>query len=142
MREIFSSVVFCLIFSFYPLSLQGEKVTKDSLEGVFYVSSLYGHIYQLPSIHSMALTTVACGHPVKVYSMKEKNRDKRDWRKVKTVGLQGYMELKSLKTQKIICLQNQYPKFFNSLDLTASEMYYLGRLPSLYVEGRSKVRIP
>ena len=108
--------------------------------GVFYFSEMYGHVHQFPSVYSAALTTVACGHPIKVYpSSVSKGEEKPGWSRVQLVGIEGHMQSDYLAEKPKKCFQDRYSQFFNALELSVTEMYYLGRLPSLYIRGRSKV---
>lgn len=110
--------------------------TEEQPLGVFYFSEMFGQIHQFPSIDSIGLTTVACGHPIKVYPM---DKDKKDWKRVKVVGIEGYILSRMLKPTPGECFQGRYSDFFNALDLSVTDMYYFGRLPELYIRGRSKV---
>ena len=85
----------------------------------------------------VVLPTVACGHPIKVYQTKT---SRPGWKLVKTVGVEGYIQSNYLRPRQVKCFQDRYPKFFDSLELSITDMYYLGRLSDLYIRGKSKVR--
>ena len=130
-----------LFTGFFARSEVSDK--SDQAVGVFYFSPMYGHIYQFPNIDSVSLTTLSCGHPLRVYPMKDHQSKKGlEWRRVKTVGLEGYVEAKYLLDKREQCFQDRYTKFFNALNFSVTEMYYLGRLSSLYIDGHSKVSRP
>ena len=137
--------VFLLLFLFPVFGFSSQTnlpVPKERHLGIFYFSEMFGHIYQFASIDSSALTTIACGHPIRVYPAKKQDESKNrsGWSRVKVVGIEGYIQSSYLRPKQVTCFQGQYNKFFNALNLSVTEMYYLGRLPSLYIRGRSKVK--
>ena len=133
---IFLKTLFLTIFISSSLGVSAVR-SKDKLLGVFYFSEIFGHIHQFPSIYSSSLTTVSCNHPMKVYKTKA---SKPGWRLVKTVGLEGYVQSEYLAPKQLKCFQSRYPKFFDALELSITDMYYWGRLSDLYIKGKSKVR--
>lgn len=143
MRGIGLLVLSLLLMGSFAFSKKKEAKEEMAL-GVFYFSPpMFGHIYQLPSIDSVSLTTLSCGHPLRVYPAKEGlARSESLWKRVKTVGIEGYVQAKYLFKKKKSCIQDRYPKFFNALSFSVTEMYYLGRLSSLYIDGQSKVKRP
>jgi len=91
------------------------------------------------------MTTVACGHPIKVYKIMRKGMPPAivfngGWNFVKVGPYDGYLQRKYLSSRRVPCFQDKYPKFFENFDLDLSELYYWGRLYDLYVNGKSKVR--
>jgi hypothetical protein len=92
------------------------------------------------------MTTTECGHPVKVY--KRVSRDgknirvsfNRTWKLVKVGSYEGYINSVQLGSRKKSCFQDQYPKFFDSLEMGINDMFYWGKLKNQYVTGKSRAR--
>ena len=141
-RKVFNHLTIAVLLGFFALvgnaKKGGEATAKKQLPvGVWYFSQMFGHVHQSRSIYAPILTTVACGHPMKVYPTKgAKDR----YRRVATVGIEGYVLSRHLKSRQVKCLQLRYPNFFNRLELSATDMYYWSRLSDLYVRGRSGVK--
>lgn len=123
-------MILFLIVSFSALS-------KQKVLGVYYIKNFFGHVHDRQSAYAASLTTLGCGHPVKAYS---KRNIKPSWLYIKTAGVKGYIQRDFVSNRKPDCFQSNYPKFFNSLDLSLSEMYYWGKLYDMYKIGKSKVR--
>lgn len=124
-----------VVFISLLLSLQ---LSAKKFVGVFYYKNLFGHVHETADEYSSSLTTVACGHPMKVYERPE--IDEQKWAHVSTAGNKGYVLRKDLLATKPSCMQAKYPGFFNSMDLGLTQMYYWGKLNDMYIEGKSRVR--
>ena len=111
---------------------------NNKLVGVFYYKNTFGHIHERSDPYSSSLTTVACGHPLKVYQKSDYVR--KGWSYVKTAGITGYVQNKFLFKSKPVCMQAKYPRFFNAMELSLTDMYYWGKLNDMYIEGKSRVR--
>ena len=140
-RKVFNHLTLAVLLGFFTLvgnAKKGGEVTakKQPPVGVWYFSQMFGHVHQSRSIYAPILTTVACGHPMKVYPAK----GAKDYRRVATVGIEGYVLSRHLESRQVKCLQLRYPNFFNHLELSVTDMYYWSRLSDLYVRGRSGVK--
>lgn len=137
----------------YSIPLEGLNLQMDVKSKIFILSSLlfvtnisaevkyykniFGHIHQNKTTASVSLTTISCGHPVRII---KRGNSKSPWIKVKTAGKEGFIFKKFLQNKRPKCFASKFPKFFNALDLDISEMYYWGRLYDQYIDGRTKVQ--
>lgn len=101
---------------------------------VVYFNKIFGHVHQNPSRYSQSLSTVSCGHPVKVLGKT------KEWSIVKVGPYKGHIQDMNLSSRRPYCFQDRYPKFFNDFKLTVTEMYYWGRLYDLYSSSKTTVR--
>lgn len=124
----------------------GTNEMKKTLIGVKFFSQMMGNVHQNPSRYSQVLTTISCNHPVKV--MKETSKDGKDfvlfgedkWNLVTVGPYSGYVMADYLADKKNTCFEEEYPKFFDGLNLDINDLYYWARLYDQYVQGKSKVR--
>jgi hypothetical protein len=105
--------------------------------GRMYYSNFLGHVHKNPSKDSTSLTIVQCSHSVELLKAKS---PVSGWTYVKVGGERGYVQTNFLEAKRPVCLQEKYPKYYNSLGLSISEMYYWGRLYDQYLQGKSKIR--
>ncbi len=115
-----------------------QEVTEDEKSkylGIYYANTFFGNIHRNPSRYSDSLTTIACGHPLKIYQDKEAIEG---WRKVFIGESKGFVLVEILSEKKPVCFQEQYPKFFDGLGLDLSDMYYWGRLFDQAITGVTK----
>lgn len=137
-------LILLMNFSFAQEDFMAGKVVK--VHKVSYFKLLFGHIHRNPSRYSNSLSTLSCGHPVKVFEWsnqgsKEKTLDvNEDWYFVQVGPYRGYMLKESLSEKKPNCLQDQYPRFFDSIGLELTDMYYWGKLNDHFLNGKSRVR--
>ncbi len=135
-----------ILISLLFLSSSISAQDKDVLDKVMYVKSLFAQVHKNPSKYSNYMTTVECGHPVKVYKKVSKKGDSvrilfnRTWHLVKVGAYDGYMNAIQLSSKKGECFQDNYPKFYDSVDISINEMFYWGKLYDQYVTGKSRVR--
>ena len=101
---------------------------------VKYLATPWGHIHQNSSRYSTSLTTVSCGHPLKIYEVG------KAWHKVQAGPYTGYVRNEQLLDKKPTCLQDKYPKFFDDLKLEITEMYYWGKLYDHYIEDKTRLK--
>jgi hypothetical protein len=105
--------------------------------GRLYYSNFLGHVHKNPSKDSTSLTIIQCSHSVALLKSKVATEG---WRYVRVGSERGYVQSRFLSSKRPSCLQEKYPKYYNSLNLTISEMYYWGRLYDQYLQGKSKIR--
>jgi hypothetical protein len=117
-------------------SITYARVRKKT---VVYYKKTYGHIHELANKYSPSLTTIACGHPMAFIREKEDKVGKL-WVKVVASNIKGYVDLKHISKTRPVCPQRLYPKFWNSLNMDVSELYYWGRLYDQFIEGNSNIR--
>lgn len=105
--------------------------------GRLYFTEFLGHVHQHPLKSSNSVTIVQCSHYVKV--LKKAGLD-ADWVYAQVGEDKGYIQRKNLSDKKPTCFQEKYPKFYQSLNLSLTEMYYWGRLYDQYSEGKSELK--
>jgi hypothetical protein len=122
------------MFSFAETAPTDEKVV-----GVFYLTPLFGHIHQTSMRTSASLTTIQCGHPVKVIES-SKVEVSEDWAYVQVADYKGFVLKHYLSQKRPECFQGKYPKFFDALNMDLAELYYWGRLYDHYVQNETRVK--
>ncbi len=129
-----------LLFIFLSLFSFGETTpTDEKVVGVFYLTPLFGHIHQSSARTSASLTTVQCGHPVKVIES-SKVEVSSDWAYVQVADYKGFVLKYYLSPKRPECFQGKYPKFFDALNMDLAELYYWGRLYDHYVQNETRVK--
>ena len=128
-----------LALSLMLLSLNSFAKKEKTLRIVYY-KNLFGHIHKNPSRYSQSLSTISCGHPIKILGLEGKEIQSGDFSKVKVGPYVGYIDRKYLSSRKRQCFQDRYPRFFDNIGLSLSDMYYWGKLYDQYVYGRSTVQ--
>ncbi|HAZ12053.1 MAG: hypothetical protein A2X86_06625 [Bdellovibrionales bacterium GWA2_49_15] len=125
---------------------QGAQAAETkSVIGVFYLKPMFAHLHQNASRYSSSLTTLACGHAIKVLQSTKENTPPEvvfngSWNLVSVGPYEGYIRSEFLSPTKVECFQDKYTKFFDIFELDLAELYYWGRLYDLYSQGKSKVR--
>lgn len=117
---------FLLIF-FALISFQ----SKAQINGIAYFSNMFGHLHQQANSNSISLTTLACGHPLKLGKMKKNGKE--EWFSSQVGAHEGFINKSFVVEKKPECFQSSYPAFFNTLNLDLAEMYYWGRLFDQYI---------
>lgn len=133
----------CFIFIFFLnlTLLQAKEQTGVIKTG--YLNQMFGHIHQNPSRYSQSMSTVACGHPLKVMKLVQEDGTEKvifskEWNRVSTGPYEGYIQERYISDKKPSCFQDRFPKFFQAINLELTEMYYWGRLYDHYDWGHSK----
>ena len=124
---------------------QNEGRATKSVVGVFYLKPMFAHVHQNASRYSSSLTTLACGHPVKVLQVSRENLPLEivfngAWNFVSVGPYEGYIRSEFLSPTSVDCFQDKFTKFFDLFELDLAELFYWGRLYDLYWQGKSKVR--
>lgn len=114
------------------------KSTDEKIVGIFYFKPMFGHVHQTSVRTSASLTTIQCAFPVKVIES-SKVQVGQEWAYVQVADYKGFILKQYLSDKKPSCLQGRYPKFFDSLNLDLSELYYWGRLYDHYTQGETRV---
>ena len=150
-------IFFFIFFVSYEAMASGPEKNKASkaivvksesqrkVVGVKYFSQVMGNVHQNASRFSQVLTTISCNHPIKV--MREFSKDGKDltslsdpnWTLVNVGPYEGYLMTDYLVEKKSVCAEEEYPKFFDGLELDITDLYYWARLYDQYVQGKSKV---
>ncbi len=120
---------FLLLLIFPLFCLADTKVIM-----VKYLNTPWGHVHQNSSRYSTSLTTVSCGHPLKVIEIN------KGWTKVIAGPYTGFVQDIHLNVKKPECIQDKYPRFFDDLKLEITQMYYWGKLYDQYIEGKSRLK--
>ena len=119
------------------LFLNSALITQTNAEEVVYLTTFLGHVHQSPSRLSPSLTTIQCGHPIKI--IKDKNVIiSEDWERVQVADWKGFVWKKHISAHKPNCFQARYPKFVDAFNLDLTELYYWGRLNDHWEEGRAE----
>lgn len=121
------------------LSFAETTSTDEKVVGIFYMKPLFGHVHQSSVRTSASLTTIQCAHPVKVLES-TKVSVSREWAYVQVADYRGFIMKQFLSEKKPDCFQGKYPKFFDTLNMDLSELYYWGRLYDHYVQGETRVQ--
>ena len=127
--------ILALFIIFTAPSFAKEKALR-----VAYYNHLFGHIHKNPSRYSISLSTISCGHPIKIMGTDGKVTMSGNFYKVNVGPYKGYISKKYLNKKKPDCFQDRYPRFFDNLDMSLTDMYYWGKLYDQYVYGRSTVK--
>lgn len=112
-------------------------LAQEKNVGVFYFGRILGHVHQSPTRVSPSLTTIQCGHPLKVIE-DPKVVVSDDWALVSVADWKGFVWKPHLQDKRPSCVQGEFPKFFDALELDLAELYYWGRLNDHWVEARVK----
>jgi hypothetical protein len=131
-------MIFVFIFSTL-LSFAETSSSDEQVVGVFYMTPLFGHVHQSSVSTSASLTTIQCAHPVKVIES-TKVSVASEWAYVEVADYRGFILKEYLSEKKPVCFQGKYPKFFDSLNMDLSELYYWGRLYDQYIQGETRVQ--
>jgi hypothetical protein len=130
MESVMKLIKFILMMNFFVL-LQVQAAE------IVYLNTFLGHVHQSPSRLSPSLTTIQCGHPIKV--IKEANvMVSEDWERVQVADWKGFIWKKHISSSKPDCYQARYPKFVDAFNLDLTELYYWGRLNDHWEEGRAE----
>lgn len=121
------------------LSFAETTSTDEKVVGVFYMKPLFGHVHQSAVRTSASLTTIQCAHPVKVIES-SKVSVSPEWAYVQVADYHGFILKQFLSESKPDCIQGKYPKFFDSLNMDLSELYYWGRLYDHFIQGETRVQ--
>ncbi len=136
--------IFTLLISLFLIPSVFAKENSDYV-GIMFYKNFFGNIHQNSSRYSATLTTVSCGHPIKVYKPKvskgtQSSDNFSDWQSVKVGPYEGFVLNELLSTSRPDCFQDQFSKFFELFDLNLAELFYWGRLYDQYVTGKSRVK--
>lgn len=129
-----------VLFLIFTLFLSSTTFSKEKTSRVMYFNKLFGHIHKNASRYSQSLSTIGCGHPIKILKDKRGEIIRNNFHKVKVGPYVGYISQKYLKSKKSKCFQDRFPRFFDNLGLSLTDMYYWGKLYDQYVYGRSTVQ--
>ncbi|MBT7610358.1 MAG: SH3 domain-containing protein [Bacteriovoracaceae bacterium] len=126
-------------------TLSEAKVIKKSVVRIAFMKDMFAHVHQNPSKYSTAVTTISCGHPVKIYKVTEHDGRSaetfnKSYKFIKVGPYDGYIMMHLLSEKRPKCFQDKYPRFFDQFEMDISEMYNWGRLNDLYLQKRTRVR--
>ena len=120
------------------------SLTAKSNFQIKYYNNFFGNVHQNPSRFSTTLTTISCGHPIKIYRTKEtigeEFKSSMSWSKVKVGPYTGYIKDDFLDIGRPYCFQDVFPKFFDLFEMDLTELYYWGKLYDQYIIGKSRIR--
>ncbi len=136
-------------FAVTPASSKTKIATSENtktISGIKYFTQTMGNIHQNASRYSQVLTTISCNHPLKI--LKLTSKDGKDlsslsdpnWTLVSAGPYEGYMLSDYLSDKKNTCIEEEYSKFFDGLELDINDLYYWARLYDQYVQAKSKVQ--
>ena len=84
------------------------------------------------STDSLAVTTLTCS--ASLYEVENSSKSK-NWLKVKSGGVSGYVKRASITKKKGECLSHREKLIFNSLSLSAEEIYFWAKLNEHFISG-------
>ena len=119
---------------FFLNTAHAEKVV-----GRLYYNKIMGHVHKNPSTYSASLTTIQCGHALKLIEDSEISTP-LGWFYVKAGEDRGFIKEDFLSSKRPKCFQARYPKFFNALNLDLTDMHYWGRLYDHYMLEESRAK--
>ncbi len=129
-------LIFTILFS--P-NLSAKKKYRN-VAFIGYYKNLFGHIHKNPSRYSQSLSTIGCNHPIKVLGKKGNPTMKSGFYHVNVGPYKGYLKKGDISKKRNKCYQNKYPRFFDYVNPSLTEMYYWGKLYDLYNQGKSKIK--
>jgi hypothetical protein len=137
-----------IIFLFSSFSFAEDLNSYDKkMMKVAYYTQIFGHIHRNPSRYSNSLSTIGCGHPLKLYELRPKGKPEPvitlvdgKWYFVSAGPYEGYVLSEFISDSKPDCFQDRYPKFFDELGLELADMYYWGKLSDQLLNGRSRAK--
>ncbi len=149
MKRMFVVTLSSLFVLSSALQASGTKIKSiesKSIMSVKYFAQAMGNVHQNASRSSQVLTTISCNHPVKI--LKLVSKDGKDltslgdsnWTFVSVGPYEGYVMSDYLSEKKNTCIEEEYSKFFDGLELDINDLYYWARLYDQYVQGKSKVQ--
>ena len=144
MKKLSVILMAFLLVSTCFVNLQAKE-SKKKVARIAFFKEIFGHIHQNPSKYSTAITTISCGHPVRVYKVTDSDgRTAEIFNKkymfIKAGPYDGYILKSLLSSQRPKCFQDKYPRFFDQFEMDISELYNWGRLYDLYLVKRTRVR--
>lgn len=125
--------IFMVVISFFlnPLYIEAKVVARMRFQAIM------GHLHKNPSRFSSSLTTLQCGHPVKIIEDTTIHTP-AGWFYAQVGQDKGYIQEHFLNATHPKCLQGRYQRFFNELNLDLSDMYYWGRLSDYFDVGETR----
>lgn len=129
-----------IILTFLLAFNVNAKTSRSEIAFIGYYKNLFGHIHKNPSRYSHSLSTIGCNHPIKVLGKKGNPTVKSGFYYAEVGPYKGYLRKIDVSRKKNACYQNKYPRYFDYLNLSVTEMYYWGRLYDLYNQGKSKIK--
>ncbi len=138
--NLISLIFLCL----FQLKLDAKESQKVVVRIAFF-KKIFGHIHQNPSKYSTSITTISCGHPIKIYNVigpdgRRAEIFNKKYMLIKAGPYDGYVLKSLLSKDRPKCFQDEYPRFFDQFELDISEMYNWGRLNDLYLVRRTRVK--
>lgn len=129
----------CLILpllTFFVMNLEANA-SGERLIGTRHMTAVFGHVHETPSRTGTILTTIECGHPLRVFARRQGESEQSlingEWRFIKTGPYEGFILDRDLSTKKLQCPQDKYPKFFEELGLSITQMHFWARLYGQYL---------
>lgn len=121
-------VILCILFCAGFFCATSFAQTK-------YFNQTFGHIHTKPYSSSPSATGLSCGE---IVTMNKSNASlEKDWESVSFGDKKGYVYIKHLSNYKPSCLQEDYPAFFQALELDLTEIYLWGKLGDHFIEFES-----
>lgn len=136
-------VICAMFFSSNNILFAKQNVEVKSVLKIMYFNETMGNVHQNASRYSQTLTSVSCNHPIKVLRIQSAATEQvfygnGEWVQVQAGPYEGFLLKDLLSDSKVECFQDQYPKFFEEMNMSITDLYYLGRLNDQYLTGKSK----
>ncbi|GEM_PF-974208 len=114
--------------------IESKQAEAKYLPGIHYYNQMYGTVHLQKGSDAETVTTISCGQPLRVIEFE------KEWGNVKVGPYTGFIKKEYISAKKTPCFQDDYPKFFNLLNLELSEIYHWGRLYDQYIIGKSRIK--
>jgi hypothetical protein len=139
-RLIFIATAFFLIGNH-----SHARIVKKTVVRIAFLNKMFAHVHQNASRYSTAITTLSCGHPVKIYKVTENTGHSaetfnKSYKFIKVGPYDGYILKNLLSSSRPKCFQDKFPRFFDQFEMDIAQMYNWGRLNDLYLLKRTRVR--
>ena len=121
------------------LFLNMNIVASEKVVGRLYLITFMGHVHRNPTKLSSSLTTLQCAHALKVLE-DDAVSVPSGWVYVQAGDDKGFIESSQLSATRPECFQQRYPRFYTTLNLDLTDMYYWGRLFDHFSSGKSRVK--
>ncbi len=112
-------------------------LAKDVVLGRKYFNQFLGHLHKNPDSDSTSMTIIQCSHSVKVL---KKANVLAGWVFAQVGEDKGFIKSEFLSEKRPSCFQSKYSRFYNSVELDITEMYFWGRLSDHYISGKSRIK--
>ena len=116
-----------------------STMLQAKVVGTMYFNEFMGHLHKSASKTSNSLTTIQCSQALKILDEQGKF-NAGEWFYVSVGEDKGYIHSQFLQTSRPDCFQDEYPRFYQKLELDLTDMYYFGRLQDHYLKAITRAQ--